>query len=100
MLRKYHPLWLNTQFNHPNEVTPESSRAIAMLADAGIPVGNQSVLLKGINDCPYIMKELIQKLVAIRVRPYYIYQCDLTSGISHFRTSVYKLSLIHISEPT
>ena len=90
MLRKYHPLWLNTQFNHPSEVTPESSKAIAMLADAGIPVGNQSVLLKGINDCPYIMKELIQKLVAIRVRPYYIYQCDLTSGISHFRTSVYK----------
>jgi lysine 2,3-aminomutase len=90
MLRKYHPLWLNTQFDHPSEVTPESSRAIAMLVDAGIPVGNQSVLLKGINDCPYVMKELIQKLVAIRVRPYYIYQCDLTSGISHFRTSVYK----------
>lgn len=88
MLRKYHPVWLNTQFNHPNEVTPESTRAIGMLVDAGIPVGNQSVLLRGVNDCPYIMKELVQKLVSIRVRPYYIYQCDLTSGISHFRTSV------------
>jgi len=88
MLRKYHPVWLNTQFNHPSEVTPESTRAIAMLVDAGIPVGNQSVLLRGVNDCPYIMKELVQRLVAIRVRPYYIYQCDLTSGISHFRTSV------------
>lgn len=90
MLRKYHPLWMNVQFNHPAEITPESSRAIAMLVDAGIPVGNQSVLLKGVNDCPYIMKDLVQKLVAIRVRPYYIYQCDLTSGISHFRTSVTK----------
>lgn len=90
ILRRYHPLWLNTQFNHPLEITPESSRAIGMLVDAGIPVGNQSVLLKGVNDCPYIMKELVQKLVTIRVRPYYIYQCDLTAGISHFRTSVYK----------
>lgn len=90
MLRKYHPLWLNTQFNHPSEITAESSRAVGMLVDAGIPVGNQSVLLKGVNDCPYIMKELVQKLVAIRVRPYYIYQCDLTAGISHFRTSVYR----------
>jgi lysine 2,3-aminomutase len=90
MLRKYHPLWMNVQFNHPSEITPESTRAITMLVDAGIPVGNQSVLLKGVNDCPYIMKELVQKLVAIRVRPYYIYQCDLTSGISHFRTSVTK----------
>ena len=90
MLRKYHPLWLNTQFNHPNEVTAASARAVGMLADAGIPVGNQSVLLRGVNDCPYVMKELVQRLVQIRVRPYYIYQCDLTSGISHFRTSIYK----------
>ncbi len=90
MLRRYHPLWLNTQFNSPSEITPESTRAVGMLADAGIPVGNQSVLLRGINDCPYIMKELVQQLVAIRVRPYYLYQCDLTSGISHFRTSVYR----------
>ncbi|MDO9099178.1 MAG: lysine 2,3-aminomutase [Caldisericota bacterium] len=90
MLRRYHPLWLNTQFNSPSEITPESTRAVGMLADAGIPVGNQSVLLRGVNDCPYIMKELVQQLVAIRVRPYYLYQCDLTSGISHFRTSVYR----------
>lgn len=90
MLRKYHPIWLNTHFNHPKEVTPESRRACEMLVDAGIPVGNQSVLLKGVNDCPNIMKKLVQDLVKMRVRPYYIYQCDLSQGIEHFRTSVGK----------
>jgi lysine 2,3-aminomutase len=90
MLRKYHPIWLNTHFNHPNEITPESRRACEMLVDAGIPVGNQSVLLKGVNDCPHIMKKLVHELVKMRVRPYYIYQCDLSMGIEHFRTAVGK----------
>jgi len=90
MLKKYHPIWLNTHFNHPKEVTPESTRACEMLADAGIPLGNQSVLLKGVNDCPFIMKKLVQDLLKIRIRPYYIYQCDLSRGISHFRTSIGK----------
>lgn len=90
MLRKYHPIWLNTQFNHPLEITPESTRACEMLADAGIPLGNQSVLLKGVNDCPHIMTKLVHELVKIRVRPYYLYQCDLSEGIGHFRTSVAK----------
>ena len=88
MLKKYHPLWLNTHFNHPNEVTEESKRACAMLADAGIPLGNQSVLLSGINDKIRIMKKLVHELVKMRVRPYYIYQCDLSTGIEHFRTPV------------
>ena len=73
MLKKYHPVWLNTHFNHPNEITPESAKACAMLADAGIPLGNQSVLLAGINDCVFTMKKLVNELVKIRVRPYYIY---------------------------
>lgn len=90
MLAKYHPIWLNTHFNHPREITPESKRAVEMLADAGIPVGNQTVLLRGINDCPTIMKKLVQELVKIRCRPYYFYQCDLSRGIEHFRTSVAK----------
>ena len=90
MLAKYHPMWLNTHFNHPREITPESKRAVEMLADAGIPVGNQTVLLRGINDCPTIMKKLVQELVKIRCRPYYFYQCDLSRGIEHFRTSVAK----------
>jgi lysine 2,3-aminomutase len=90
MLRKYHPIWLNTHFNHPNEITPESRRACEMLVDAGIPVGNQSVLLRGVNDCPHIMKKLVHELVKMRVRPYYIYQCDLSMGIEHFRTAVGK----------
>lgn len=90
MLRKYHPLWMNVQFNHPKEITPESSRACNMLADAGIPLGNQSVLLKGVNDCPLLFRELNQQLLKIRVRPYYIYQCDLSEGIEHFRTSIGK----------
>ncbi|MDD6042604.1 MAG: lysine 2,3-aminomutase [Eubacteriaceae bacterium] len=88
MLKKYHPIWLNTHFNHPDEITPESIEACRKLADAGIPLGNQSVLLRGVNDCPHIMRELVQALVKIRVRPYYIYQCDLSQGIEHFRTKV------------
>lgn len=90
MLKKYHPVWLNTHFNHPNEITPESATACAMLADAGIPLGNQSVLLAGINDCVFTMKKLVNELVKIRVRPYYIYQCDLSMGLEHFRTPVSK----------
>ena len=90
MLKKYHPIWLNTHFNHSDEVTEESRQACARLADAGIPLGNQSVLLRGVNDCPHIMKELVHNLVKMRVRPYYIYQCDLSTGIEHFRTPVSK----------
>lgn len=90
MLKKYHPIWLNTHFNHPKEITPESISACEKLVDAGIPVGNQSVLLRGVNDNPEIMKKLVLDLVRIRVRPYYIYQCDLSMGIEHFRTKVSK----------
>jgi len=90
MLKKYHPVWLNTHFNHPKEITPEAVKACAMLADAGIPLGNQSVLLAGVNDCVHVMKELVHGLVKMRVRPYYIYQCDLSMGLGHFRTSVAK----------
>ncbi|MEN3007960.1 lysine 2,3-aminomutase [Pseudothermotoga sp.] len=90
MLRKYHPIWLNTHFNHPKEFTIDSRKALAMLADSGIPLGNQTVLLRNVNDCPRIMKELVHELVKNRVRPYYIYQCDLSRGLSHFRTSVAK----------
>ncbi len=90
MLKKYHPVWLNTHFNNPKEITPESAEACRKLADAGVPLGNQTVLLKGVNDCPNIMKDLMQALVKIRVRPYYIYQCDLSMGIEHFRTKVSK----------
>ncbi|WP_026893558.1 lysine 2,3-aminomutase [Clostridiisalibacter paucivorans] len=90
MLKKYHPVWLNTHFNHPKEITPEAKAAIAKLADAGIPLGNQSVLLRGVNDSVQTMKKLVQELVMIRVRPYYIYQCDLSMGIEHFRTKVSK----------
>ena len=90
MLKKHHPVWLNTHFNHPKEITPEAKAAVERLADAGIPVGNQSVLLKGINDCPTIMKKLVHELVKIRCRPYYYYQCDMSRGIEHFRTSVAK----------
>lgn len=88
ILKKYHPIWFNTHFNHPNEITEDSTRACEMLADAGIPLGNQSVLLRGVNDCVHVMKKLVQQLVKIRVRPYYIYQCDLSVGLGHFRTSV------------
>ena len=90
MLKKYHPIWLNTHFNHPKEVTADAAEACRKLADAGIPLGNQSVLLRGVNDCPHIMRDLVHKLVMNRVRPYYIYQCDLSMGIGHFRTPVSK----------
>lgn len=88
MLAKYHPIYLNTHFNHPKEINEVSSAACSRLADAGIPLGNQSVLLAGVNDCPQLMKKLSHEMLKIRVRPYYIYQCDLSQGIEHFRTSV------------
>jgi len=88
MLRKYHPIWINTHFNHPNELTPESARACAAIVDAGIPLGNQTVLLRGVNDDAGTMKRLLLGLVKMRVRPYYLYQCDLSCGIGHFRTRV------------
>ena len=90
MLKKHHPIWINTHFNHPREVTTSSKEAVRKLADAGIPLGNQTVLLAGVNDCPRIMKALVHKLVANRVRPYYLYQCDLSEGLTHFRTPVGK----------
>jgi len=90
MLKKYHPIWLNTHFNHPNEFTPDSQAALAKLANAGIPLGNQTVLLRGVNDCVHVMKSLMHNLVKNRVRPYYIYQCDLSMGLEHFRTPVSK----------
>jgi lysine 2,3-aminomutase len=90
VLKKHHPLWINTHFNHPKELTNSSRTALRKLADAGIPLGNQSVLLAGVNDCPRIMRVLVQKLVANRVRPYYLYQCDLSEGLGHFRTPVGK----------
>lgn len=88
MLRKYHPIYICTHFNHAKEVTPYSTKACSMLADGGFPIENQSVLLRNVNDCPHVIKELNQKLLKIRVRPYYIFQCDLSRGISHFRTSL------------
>ena len=90
MLKKYHPIWLNTHFNHPNEMTPEAQEAVAKLANAGIPLGNQTVLLRGVNDCVHVMKKLMHELVRNRIRPYYIYQCDLSMGLEHFRTPVSK----------
>lgn len=90
MLKKYHPVWLNTHFNHSDEITPEAEEAVARLANAGVPLGNQSVLLKGVNDCVHIMKKLMHNLVKNRIRPYYIYQCDLSMGLEHFRTPVSK----------
>ena len=88
MLRQFHPLWMNIHVNHPKEVTPELARACAKLADAGIPLGNHSVLLAGVNDHPDTIKALVHALVKIRVRPYYLYQCDLVAGSGQFRTSV------------
>jgi lysine 2,3-aminomutase len=88
MLKKYHPVYVNTHFNHPWEITDESSRACELLADNGVPVGNQMVIMKDINDDPAIVKELMQKLLKIRVRPYYMYMADETKGANHFRTSI------------
>jgi len=90
MLKKYHPIYVNTHFNHPWECTPEAEKACALLADAGCPVGNQAVLMKGVNDDAEVMLELHRKLLKMRVRPYYIYQADLTKGTNHFRTPVRK----------
>jgi lysine 2,3-aminomutase len=90
MLKKYHPIWLNTHFNHPKEMTPEAMEALRKLSDAGIPLGNQSFLCRGINDCVHIMRDLVHCLVKNRVKPYYIYICDLSLGIEHFRTPVAK----------
>jgi lysine 2,3-aminomutase len=90
MLRKYHPIYVNTHFNHQHEITHEAKEACARLADAGIPLGNQSVLLRDVNDCVHIMRKLVHELLMIRVKPYYIYQCDLSKGIAHFRTSIAK----------
>jgi lysine 2,3-aminomutase len=88
MLKQFHPLYINTHFNHPLEITRESSLACEMLADAGIQLGNQTVLLKGVNDTPEVMKALMTGLLKIRVRPYYIHQMDLVRGTGHFRTNV------------
>jgi lysine 2,3-aminomutase len=88
MLKQYHPLMISIHFTHPKEITDAVKKACNELADGGIPLGSQTVLLKGINDKPYIMKKLVQELLKIRVRPYYIYQCDLAMGTEHFRTSV------------
>lgn len=90
LLAKYHPFYINTHFNHPDELTPAAIRALGMLADAGIPLGCQTVLLKGVNDDPEVMKRLMHKLLVARVRPYYIYQCDQVAGAEHFRTTVEK----------
>lgn len=88
MLRKFHPLYLSIHFTHPKEITPDVQKACNVLADAGIPLGSQTVLLKNINDKPYVMKKLVHELLKMRVRPYYLYQCDLAVGTEHFRTSV------------
>ncbi|HEX9613964.1 MAG TPA: KamA family radical SAM protein [Bacteroidota bacterium] len=90
MIKKYHPIYVNTHFNHPWECTAEAEKACTMLADAGCPVGNQAVLMKGVNDDAEVMLELHRKLLKMRVRPYYIYQADLTRGTNHFRTPVHK----------
>jgi lysine 2,3-aminomutase len=90
VLRRYHPLWMSLHFVHPDECTPESSQACGRLADAGIPLGSQTVLLQGVNDDVETMRQLVHRLLMMRVRPYYLYQCDPISGSSHFRTPVSK----------
>jgi len=89
-VKKYHPVYMNTHFNHPSELTPATIAALGRLADAGVPLGCQTVLLRGTNDDPEIMKELMQKLLKARVRPYYIYMADQVAGGEHFRTTVEK----------
>ena len=97
LLKKYHPLYMNVHFNHPDELTPLAVRALSQLADAGIPLGNQSVLLRGVNDDPLVMRRLVQKLLRARVRPYYIFQADMVFGTEHFRTDVRKgLEIIRV----
>ena len=88
MLKRFHPIYINTQFNHPAEITPEAARACTLLADAGIPMGCQTVLLKGVNDDPAVMKRLMERLLTIRVKPYYIHHADPVKGTGHFRTSI------------
>jgi Lysine 2,3-aminomutase len=87
-LKRFHPLFINTHFNHPDELTPAAVAALGRLADAGIPLGCQTVLLKGVNDDPAVMKLLMQRLLMARVRPYYIYMADQVAGAEHFRTTV------------
>ncbi len=88
MMKRYHPVYVNTHFNHPLEITEASSEACCRMADAGIPLGNQTVLLRGVNDDLSVMKSLMQKLLTLRIRPYYLHQMDLVRGTSHFRTSL------------
>ncbi len=88
ILKEHHPLYVNVHFNHPREITEESERACGLLADSGIPLGNQSVLLRGVNDNPEVMKSLVHKLLRVRVKPYYLFQMDLVKGTYHFRTRV------------
>jgi lysine 2,3-aminomutase len=90
LLARHHPVWMNLHFNHAQEITPEVSRAVDRLTRAGIPIGNQSVLLAGVNDCVNVQRELVHRLVENRIRPYYLYQCDLVAGSGHFRTPVGK----------
>jgi lysine 2,3-aminomutase len=90
MLQKYHPIWMNIHVNHPNEISAELDAACDRLTRAGVPLGNQSVLLAGVNDCVHIQRKLVHDLVRMRVRPYYLYQCDLVEGAGHFRTPVAK----------
>lgn len=90
ILKRFHPLYINTHFNHPSEITPSSARACSLLADAGIPLGNQTVLLRGVNDSVETMRDLLTRLLSVRVRPYYIHQMDLVKGTAHFRTPVAK----------
>ena len=90
MLKKYHPIYINTHFNHPAEITPQAAQACTLLANAGIPLGCQTVLLKGVNDNKATIQELMLKLLSIRVKPYYLFQADLTRGTNHFRTPVTK----------
>ncbi|TFG43854.1 MAG: KamA family radical SAM protein [Gemmatimonadales bacterium] len=87
-IKKYHPVWINTHFNHPDELTPAAVKGLGMLADAGIPLGCQTVLLRGVNDTPEVMMQLMHRLMLARVRPYYIYMADQVAGAEHFRTSV------------
>ena len=96
ILKRYHPLYINIHFNHPDEVTPAAATACNRLADAGIPLGSQTVLLKGINDDPEIIKQLMYKLLQVRVKPYYLFQTDMTKGTNHFRTSIERgLEIMH-----
>jgi len=88
IVKKYHPVYMNLHFNHPDELTPEVKAACRMLADAGVPLGAQTVLLKGVNDDPEVMKRLMHQLLLTRIKPYYLYQADLTKGTNHFRTTV------------